>query len=130
MTSAPDVTATVVAHASVVNVYAALTQPDRVGDLVRGIAPAIAAAFGRDESAAGAAEHARWLFRTDRDTRRIHWELTSPLRVAGTLDVFGGTNLTQLWITISRRPARWDTAQVRDLAQQLLQHIVGRLQAA
>lgn len=118
-----SVRAIAVVRAAVFDTYAALIDSNEIGRYVDGIAPAIAARSGTPLDGSG-----RWVFRTEPENQRIHWELTTPVRTAGTLTVYGDGCLSQLWLTVHNRPHSLKAAEAQILARALLRQVRDRLE--
>lgn len=88
-----------------------------------GIARAIAAQSGTPLAGSG-----RWVFRTEPENHRIHWELTTPVRTAGTLTVYGDGCLSQLWLTVYSRPHSLKAGEAQVPARALLREVRDRLE--
>jgi hypothetical protein len=118
-----SVRAIAVVRAAVFDTYAVLTDPREIGRYVDGLGQAIAAQTGGLLDGSG-----RWVFRTEPENRRIHWELTTPVRVAGTLTVYGDCCLSQLWLTVHSRPHSLKAAEAQVLARALLRQVRDQLE--
>ena len=118
-----SVRAIAVVRAAVFDTYAVLTDPREIGRYVDGVVPAIAARTGKLLDGNG-----RWVFRTEPENRRIHWELTTPVRTAGTLTVYGDCWLSQLWLAVHSRPYSLKAGEAQLLARVVLHQVRDRLE--
>lgn len=74
--------------------------------------------------------HCRWVFTADPPARLIDWELTAPIRTAGTVQVHGDSMQCQLWMTVTTAPTPWPRPRVRTLATRVLRAVRDQLEAS